>query len=74
MTRAEHHLLCVRLLEKLYRQAIEPSASYRINSTRIWWEDRKAIEQAIESAEALGLHVSAENLRKGLPVCKQAKN
>lgn len=56
MTREEHHMLCLGLLAMIYNGLVNGSSR------------RYAIEQAVESAEQLGLRVSVDRLRAGMPI------
>ena len=66
MTTRDHHLLCLGLLALIYQR----SRDY-CNSTELCWDDARAIEEAVRSAEALGLPVSAEKLIAGQPIAKE---
>jgi hypothetical protein len=54
MTVYKHHLLCVGLLAMCYHET--------------GYEMRLAIEEAIESAKEIGMPVSVERLKAGLPI------
>lgn len=64
MTTQQHHFLCLGVLAKLYIEAKD-----RHSFTDLSGMDMQAIEEAVESAEKLGLPVRLENLRAGLPLC-----
>lgn len=56
MTRYEHHLHCLGLLAMIYNGKLSDS------------QRKLAIEQAVESAQSLGLPVSLQRLRNGMPI------
>lgn len=53
MNREDHHLLCLGLLAKIWKQAARPT-----DITNLTREDKQAIVEAIDCAESIGLPVS----------------
>lgn len=72
MTREDHHLLCIGVLAEIGRRAFLDEAEG--SGFVLDGDDLRAIEQAIEAAEALGMPVSADNWRAGRPVCTRGRN
>ncbi len=66
MTQKEHHMLTLGVLAGIHRK-------HNMTSDETWLskEDATAIEHIVESAENIGLPVSVEQLRKGLPIGKE---
>lgn len=56
MTTTQHHLYTLGVLAMIYNNKLDPK------------QIKLAIEQAIESAQALGLPVSLNALREGRPI------
>ena len=69
MTREDHHLLCLGLLAKLFNQSRDFNDFTDLNH-----EDKLAIIEAVESAEALGLPVSKSRLCDGFPISTTPRN
>lgn len=64
MTIPDHHLLCLGVMAGIYQKS-----KSRVDFTDLDTSDQIAIEEAIASAEAMGLPVSLERLKRGEPIC-----
>lgn len=62
MTERDHHLLCLGVMAGIWREE------------NICQRNKLAIEQAVESAQDLGLPVSVERLRNGEAICTNLDN
>lgn len=69
LTKTDHHLLCLGVLADVYRVS---KTRYAFGDLPM--EQKIAIEQAVESAEKLGLPVSLKRLLAHQPICTNIQN
>lgn len=67
MSIKDHHLLCLGVLANIGIQARSPNFSTRMNA-----DDLKAIREAIDSGQKLGLPVEVKQYDAGQPIHRMA--